>query len=42
VVSLLNAMLKESHAMDWNTDGGHFYFSDRYFINLGPWMALDM
>jgi hypothetical protein len=42
VVSLLKAMLKESHAVERKTNGDHFYFSDKYFVSLGPWMALVM
>jgi hypothetical protein len=40
VVSLFSAILKESHAIERKTDGDHFSFSDRYFVSLGPWMAL--
>jgi hypothetical protein len=35
-------MLKESHAIYLNTDGGHFYFSERYLASLGPWVAVAM
>jgi hypothetical protein len=42
VVNLLKAILKESHAIELKTDGGHFYLSDSYLNSLGPWMAFDM
>jgi hypothetical protein len=38
VVNLFEAILKESHAMDLKTDGGHLYLSDRYLISVVPWI----